>query len=90
MSGPMRQPIDVASLENYIYERLPRIQRPIQVNQVRSQIPSRLHYPYSQFTVWIRPIQSHLPDPRCPRPEIRYAQETARRNNYEKRAQDRT
>lgn len=39
MAGPMRQPIDVASLERYVDGHFPAIKPPLDVKQVREEFP---------------------------------------------------
>lgn len=41
MTGPMRQPIDVSSLERYIDGHFPAIKTPLDVKQVREKFPVR-------------------------------------------------
>lgn len=43
MAGAVRQPIDVASLENYIEQNVPDIKVPIDVKQVRPRKPVPHH-----------------------------------------------
>lgn len=38
MAGPVRQPIDLASLERYIDNNVPEIKTPLQLKQVRVAI----------------------------------------------------
>lgn len=42
MAGPVRHPIDVASLERYLGEHVPEIELPLDVKQVGTPPPSLL------------------------------------------------
>lgn len=55
MAGPVRQPIDVQKLENYIRDHVPEIATPLDVKQVRPD-PST-NYAYTFLTIcWVNCI----------------------------------
>jgi hypothetical protein len=43
MAGPIRQPIDLKKLQDYIEKNVPEIKTPLDVKQVRPRSPT--HYP---------------------------------------------
>jgi hypothetical protein len=46
MAGPIRQPVDIKSLESYLERQVPEIKTPLDVKQVYQLISSGLALPY--------------------------------------------
>lgn len=75
MAGPVRQPIDVVALENYIGQYDLGISPPLNLKQVTSLPPKLFHTSIPEGTqklnllphlvVWIWPVQSDIPNHRC-------------------------
>lgn len=94
MAGRVRQPIDVRSLEAWISKTVPEIEVPLDVKQVDAELyHAGTETPYSQFSlllVWLRTIQSDIPNNGRRRQEICPPQEAPRPTGLQDGAQGRT
>ena len=79
MAGPIRQPIDLKSLEKYIENEVPEIKTPLEVKQVgRARQVDRVMLGEERATdtllsVRLWPIQPNLPSYRFRRRQVCYA-----------------
>jgi hypothetical protein len=86
MAGPVRQPIDQASLERYLEQNVPEVKPPLELKQVR-QCPVLERVPLTTRSVWFRSIESNIPDHRLDRTTLCLAKETSGRAAFEDSAQ---
>jgi hypothetical protein len=79
MAGPVRQPIDLASLERYIEGNVPQIKTPLSLKQVSYAMTSKQsrRHILTRLQVRLWSIESYIPDHRRKRHQICHAKEAA-------------
>ena len=83
MAGPIRQPIDLKSLEQYIEKNVPEIKTPLDVKQVGTELllingQEEEGGLMNTVTVWLWTKQPYIPPKVTRRQQICHAQEAAR------------